>query len=109
MSIFKKAWKWLINDNTQKTEDGRDQWGSRAAYVLASMGGAVGFGNLLRYPSQVFNNNGLQWFIPYLMAVTLLAIPVLVLEVSIGQAYRGYVYGELATRGKALTASFCKL
>lgn len=57
--------------------------------MLASMGGAVGFGNLLRYPSQVFNNNGLQWFIPYLMAITLLAIPVLILEVSLGQAYRG--------------------
>jgi solute carrier family 6 (neurotransmitter transporter, GABA) member 1 len=98
MNLFKKAGKWLINDNTKKTEDGRDQWGSRAAYVLASMGGAVGFGNLLRYPSQVFNNNGLQWFIPYLMGITLLAIPVLVLEVSIGQAYRGYVNKSLGHR-----------
>ena len=52
------------------------------------MGGAMGFGNLLRFPSQVFNNNGIQWFIPYLMAVCLLAIPVLILEVAIGQAYR---------------------
>lgn len=48
----------------------------------------MGFGNLLRFPSQVFNNNGIQWFIPYLMAVCLLAIPVLILEVAIGQAYR---------------------
>lgn len=39
----------------------------------------------------VYNNNGLQWFIPYLMAITLLAIPVLILEVSVGQAFRGYV------------------
>lgn len=46
-------------------------------------------GNLLRYPSQVFNNNGLQWFVPYLMAIFLIAIPALVLEISIGQAYRG--------------------
>jgi SNF family Na+-dependent transporter len=60
-------------------------------YQHLAMGGAVGFGNLLRYPSQVFNNNGLQWFIPYLMAILLLAIPVLILEVSIGQAYRGCV------------------
>jgi solute carrier family 6 GABA transporter-like protein 1 len=52
------------------------------------MGGAMGFGNLLRFPSQVFNNNGIQWFISYLMAVVLLAIPVLILEVAIGQAYR---------------------
>lgn len=39
----------------------------------------------------VFNNNGLQWFIPYLLAITLLAIPVLILEVSVGQSFRGYV------------------
>jgi solute carrier family 6 GABA transporter-like protein 1 len=68
--------------------DGRQEWPSRTPYVLASMGGAMGFGNLLRFPSQVFNHNGIQWFIPYLMAVILLAIPVLILEVAIGQAYR---------------------
>lgn len=89
METVKKFGKRLFSDNTKKSADGRDQWGSRTAYVLASMGGAVGFGNLLRYPSQVFNNNGLQWFIPYLMAITLLAIPVLILEISLGQAYRG--------------------
>lgn len=53
------------------------------------MGGAIGFGNLLRYPSQVFNNNGLQWFIPYFMAIGLVAIPVLVLEVALGSSLRG--------------------
>lgn len=46
-------------------------------------------GNLLRYPSQIYNNNGLQWFIPYLMAVVLIAVPALILEIAIGQAYRG--------------------
>jgi solute carrier family 6 (neurotransmitter transporter, GABA) member 1 len=53
------------------------------------MGGCAGQGNLLRYPSVVYNNYGLQWFIPYLLAVFLIAIPALILEVSIGQAYRG--------------------
>lgn len=46
-------------------------------------------GNMLRFPSVVFNNHGLQWFVPYLMAVIIIAIPGLILEVSIGQAYRG--------------------
>ncbi|KAF7448015.1 Transporter [Pyrenophora tritici-repentis] len=74
--------------------DGRAEWPSRAPYVLASMGGTIGFGNLLRFPSQVFNDNGIQWFIPYLMTICLLAIPVLILEVAIGQAYRsGCVIG----------------
>lgn len=42
----------------KKGDDGRDLWQSRISYLLASMGGAIGFGNLLRFPSQVFNNNG---------------------------------------------------
>jgi solute carrier family 6 (neurotransmitter transporter, GABA) member 1 len=53
------------------------------------MGGCAGQGNLLRYPSVVYNNYGLQWFIPYLLAVFLIAIPALILEVAVGQAYRG--------------------
>lgn len=44
---------------------------------------------MLRYPSVVFANNGVQWFIPYFIALFFLGIPILVLEIAIGQAYRG--------------------
>ncbi|RMX96804.1 hypothetical protein D0868_10987 [Hortaea werneckii] len=73
-----------IAPSPKQSADGRDQWPSRTSYVLASMGGAIGFGNLLRFPSQVFNNNGIQWFIPYVMAIFLLAIPILILEIATG-------------------------
>ncbi|OAR00963.1 hypothetical protein LLEC1_04325 [Akanthomyces lecanii] len=79
----------IVAPKSSKSPDGRDQWPSRAAFLLASMGGCAGMGNLLRYPSQTFNNHGLQWFIPYLLCVFLIAIPVLVLEIAIGQAYHG--------------------
>ena len=88
LGIFGKVASFFAPE-PKKSEDGRDQWPSRAAFLLAAMGGCAGMGNLLRYPSQTFNNPGLQWFIPYLMCVFLIAIPVLVLEISIGQAYRG--------------------
>lgn len=88
MNALKKVGNWLAPE-AQKSSDGRDQWPSRAAFLLAAMGGCAGMGNLLRYPSQVYNNSGLQWFIPYLMCVFLIAIPVLILEIAIGQAYRG--------------------
>ncbi|KAF2731643.1 SNF-domain-containing protein [Polyplosphaeria fusca] len=88
MNTLKKVGVWLAPP-PQKSDDGRDQWPSRAAFLLAAMGGCAGQGNLLRYPSVVYNNYGLQWFIPYLMAVFLIAIPALILEISIGQAYRG--------------------
>ncbi|KAL8994991.1 MAG: hypothetical protein Q9169_005190 [Polycauliona sp. 2 TL-2023] len=87
---YKKIYKWLAPD-ASKEDDGRDKWPSRAAFILAAMGGAVGLGNLLRYPSVVFMNNGLQWFIPYFIAWLFLGVPALILEISIGQAYRGSV------------------
>ncbi|KAF7544873.1 hypothetical protein G7Z17_g9619 [Cylindrodendrum hubeiense] len=88
LPALKKVGIWLAPP-PQKSEDGRAQWPSRAAFLLAAMGGCAGMGNLIRYPSQVYNNNGLQWFIPYLMCVFLVAIPCLVLEIAIGQAYHG--------------------
>lgn len=88
MEALRKIERYLAPE-AQKGDDGRDQWGSRASFVLAAMGGAVGLGNLLRFPGQVFNNNGLQWFVPYLIALACLGIPVLMLEICIGQAYRG--------------------
>jgi solute carrier family 6 GABA transporter-like protein 1 len=88
MPFLRKVGNYLAPPASQ-SEDGRDQWPSRAAFLLAAMGGCAGQGNLLRYPSVLYNNYGLQWFIPYLLAVFLIAIPALILEVSIGQAYRG--------------------
>lgn len=88
-NLLKAVGYYFINDTNPKSDDGRDQWQSRTSYILASMGGAVGFGNLLRFPSQVFNNNGLQWFIPYLLAITFVAIPTLILEVALGSSFRG--------------------
>ncbi|KAI9799251.1 MAG: hypothetical protein M1833_004129 [Piccolia ochrophora] len=104
MEALRKAGRFFA-PKSQKSEDGRDQWGSRTSFVLASMGGAVGLGNLLRYPGQVFNNNGLQWFIPYLIALFFLGIPVLMLEISIGQGYRGscvIAYDHISKRTKGV-------
>lgn len=88
MDTLKKVGNFLA-PKAQKETDGRDMWPSRTSFVLAAMGGAVGLGNLLRYPSVVFENNGLQWFIPYFISLGFLAIPLLILEISLGQASRG--------------------
>jgi len=78
----------FLKPKAKSSDDGRDQWPSRTAFLLAAAGGAIGQGNIIRFPSQVFNNIGLQWFVPYLLSIFLLAIPCLILEISIGQAYR---------------------
>ncbi|KAM0278495.1 hypothetical protein ACHAQH_005162 [Verticillium albo-atrum] len=86
--LLSKAYEFFA-PTAKKGEDGRDVWGSRVSFILASMGGAVGLGNLLRFPSIVFNNHGLQFFIPYILSLLCVAIPTLMLEIAIGQAYRG--------------------
>lgn len=87
MDIAKRVYK-VMAPAASKGDDGRDMWPSRLAFIFASMGGAIGLGNLLRYPSVVFANSGLQWFIPYLIALCVIAIPVLTLEIAAGQTYR---------------------
>ncbi|KAF5520099.1 Sodium- and chloride-dependent GABA transporter 1 [Colletotrichum aenigma] len=81
----------FISPSANKGEDGRDVWGSRLSFIFAAMGGAVGLGNLLRFPSIVYNNHGLQFFIPYLISLLCLAIPTLLLEIAIGVGF-GVVY-----------------
>ncbi|KAF2022390.1 SNF-domain-containing protein [Aaosphaeria arxii CBS 175.79] len=104
MNALRKVVRFVA-PKAEKSEDGRDQWGSRTSFVLAAMGGAVGLGNILRFPGQVFHNNGLQWFVPYLMALFLLGLPVLILEICIGQAYRGgclIAYDHISKRTKGV-------
>jgi hypothetical protein len=59
MGFFRKAIDFIAPPPKQN-DDGRDAWPSRTAFVLAAMGGAIGLGNVLRYPSQVYNNHGVS-------------------------------------------------
>ncbi|KAI9101327.1 hypothetical protein DFS34DRAFT_613987 [Phlyctochytrium arcticum] len=70
-------------------EDGRDQWPSRTAFVLAAMSSAIGLGNLLRFPGVVFNAQaGIAFFIPYLLGLFCVGLPILALELILGQTSR---------------------
>lgn len=67
----------------------REQWGSRAGFVLAAVGSAIGLGNIWRFPYMAYENGGGAFFIPYLFAMLTAGIPFLILEFSMGQKYRG--------------------
>jgi neurotransmitter:Na+ symporter, NSS family len=69
--------------------ENRAQWGTRAGFILAAVGSAVGLGNIWRFPSVAYENGGGAFFIPYLFALLTAGIPLLVLEFTIGQKYRG--------------------
>ncbi|OEH93965.1 sodium-dependent transporter [Bacillus solimangrovi] len=69
--------------------ENRPQWGTRAGFILAAVGSAVGLGNIWRFPATAYENGGGAFFLPYLIALLTAGIPLLVLEFTIGHKYRG--------------------
>lgn len=67
----------------------REQWGSRAGFIFAAIGSAVGLGNIWRFPYVAYENGGGAFLVPYLIALLTAGIPLLVLEYSIGHKFRG--------------------
>ena len=58
-----------------------------AASRSTAVESAVGFGNVWRFPSLVYEYGGGAFFIPYVLALFLVGIPILVLEIALGQFY----------------------
>ncbi len=67
----------------------RSQWGTRAGFILAAIGSAVGLGNIWRFPAEAYANGGGAFFVPYLFALLTAGIPILILEFTLGHKYRG--------------------
>ncbi|WP_339228654.1 sodium-dependent transporter [Oceanobacillus sp. FSL K6-2867] len=67
----------------------RSQWGTRAGFILAAVGSAIGLGNIWRFPAVAYENGGGAFLIPYLFALLTAGIPILILEFTIGHKYRG--------------------
>ncbi|MGI5996007.1 MAG: sodium-dependent transporter, partial [Saccharomonospora viridis] len=66
----------------------REQWGTRAGFLLAAIGSAIGLGNIWRFPYVAYENGGGAFLIPYLVALLTAGIPLLILEYSLGHKYR---------------------
>ncbi|ADO77578.1 sodium-dependent transporter [Halanaerobium praevalens] len=65
-------------------EQNRDQWGSRLGFVLATIGSAVGLGNIWRFSYMAYENGGGAFLFPYIFALLTAGIPLLLLEMGFG-------------------------
>ncbi len=64
----------------------KEYWGSRLGLILASIGYAVGMGNIWRFPYMVGQHGGGVFLVVYFLAVILIAIPLFSIEVAMGKA-----------------------
>lgn len=63
----------------------RGTWSNQIEFFLSCLGYAVGLGSVWRFPYLCFINGGGAFLIPYTIMLFTCAIPVLFMELSIGQ------------------------
>jgi NSS family neurotransmitter:Na+ symporter len=61
------------------------EWSSGFTFLLAAIAGSVGLGNIWRFPYVAGENGGGAFVIIYLIAVVVIAIPILIAELAIGR------------------------
>ena len=64
---------------------GRDQWVTRAGFLMATVGSAVGLGNLWRFPYIAGEGGGGAFLLVYLIIVVILGCTVTMAELTLGR------------------------
>lgn len=80
-----------------KDGEKRETWSSRLAFIFVTIGAAIGYGNIWRFPQLAYTYGGGAFFIPYILALFVVGIPLLILEISLGQVYQ---MGDLGAFGE---------
>jgi neurotransmitter:Na+ symporter, NSS family len=68
---------------------GGEHWSSRFAFLMASVGFAVGLGNIWRFPYVTGENGGAAFVIVYLICAFGIGMPILMAELMIGRRGQG--------------------
>lgn len=69
------------------------QFGSRIGLIAATVGSAVGLGNVWRFPAEAQSNGGAAFLLLYILCVMLLGIPVMLSEFALGRGTRSDATG----------------
>ena len=81
----------------------RDTFTSSFGVLVATLGSAVGLGNIWKFPSLTGTNGGAGFLLVYLIATLLVALPVMMVETMLGRATRANAisaFERLAPRGQ---------
>lgn len=77
----------------------QNQFKSRIGLIAATVGSAVGLGNVWRFPAETQANGGAAFLLLYIACVFILGIPVMLGEFSLGRAGRSDAIGAFMNLG----------
>lgn len=80
------------------------EWSSRAAFIIAATGSAVGLGNIWKFPYITGENGGGAFVLVYLLCVLMVGIPIMMAETLLGRRGRKNpidTMADLATEAQA--------
>ena len=63
----------------------RGHWGSNLGFLMATVGAAVGLGNIWAFPYKMGMNGGFAFLVVYLILAVLIGFPIMLTELSIGR------------------------
>ena len=80
----------------------RETWATRAGFILAAVGSAVGLGNIWRFPFITGQYGGSSFLITYLAFVALIGFPAILVEFVIGRRTELNPVGALRELGSGV-------
>lgn len=82
-----------------------ERWSSRAGFIFAAMGSAIGLGSIWKFPYEVGTNGGGAFVVLYLLGLGLIVFPLMLVEFAIGRRGRSHAVGSIAAVATASGAS----
>ena len=71
----------------------KSQFGSKIGLIAATVGSAIGLGNVWRFPAETQANGGAAFLLLYIICVFILGVPVMLAEFSLGRSGRSDAVG----------------
>ncbi len=77
----------------------REGWGTKAGFILAAVGSAVGLGNMWRFPYAAASSGGAAFVFLYILMVFLVGVPIMLSEFAVGRRSRLSPIGAMKATG----------
>jgi len=95
MGSRRKTFHLFVRGIALEMVDKRESWGSTLSFIFACVGYSVGLGNIWRFPYLAYKSGGGAFLIPFAVMLVFCGVPLLYMELAVGQYTRRGPIGAL--------------